>query len=212
MKYGIFFKINFRKKVNVKPLISDIVPAEKTDIAYKKLEKDPVNTIGVLLKFSKDKEHLVIVQKQEINEKKTKKIIIGLIGCGDFAQCVHLPILLSNSNCKIKGICTHSKKNAELCKQRYNPEFITTNYKKILRDPEIDTVFIYTRHDTHVKFTIEALNANKNVSVEKPMGLTIEQCYNVYRSVKASKKNYMIGFNRRYCPFIKIAKDLLNNK
>ena len=206
-----FLKLLSEKRIDVKSLISEIIPAENANDAYKKLEMNPINNVAILLKFEKEETPQIITQKERIHKEMHKKLLIGLIGCGSFAQGTHLPLLLSNPYCKIKAISTSSQKTAELCKQTYKPEYTTTNYKKILKDPDIDTVFIYTRHDSHAKFTIDAIKSGKNVFVEKPMGLTLEECQRVYQVVKASEKNYVIGFNRRYSPLIKIAKDLLHD-
>ena len=206
-----FLTLLSEKKIDVKSLISEIIPAENANDAYKKLEMNPTKNIAILLKFEKEETPQIIAQKEVIHKEIHKKLLIGLIGCGSFAQGAHLPILLSNPYCKIKAISTNSQKTADFCKQTYKPEYTTTNYKKILKDPDIDTVFIYTRHDSHAKFTIEAIKSGKNVFVEKPMGLTREECQRVYDIVKSSKKNYSIGFNRRYSPLIKITKDLLHN-
>ncbi len=207
-----FLNLISEKKIDVKSLISEIIPAENANDAYKKLEMNPAKNIAILLKFEKEDTPQIIAQKEEILHKEIrKKSLIGLIGCGSFAQGAHLPFLLSNPHCKIKAISTNSQKTADFCKRTYKPEYTTTNYKKILKDPDIDTVFIYTRHDSHAKFTIDAIKSGKNVFVEKPMGLTLEECQRVYDVVKASEMNYVIGFNRRYSPLIKIAKDLLHD-
>jgi predicted dehydrogenase/threonine dehydrogenase-like Zn-dependent dehydrogenase len=206
-----FLKLISENKIDVKSLITDIILAEKADDAYKKLEMDAINNIAILLKFVEEDPQLVIPQKEKLSHPKQKKLVIGLIGCGSFAQGTHLPLILSNPYCKIKAISTNSQKTADLCKQKYKTEYTTTNYKKILKDPEIDTVFIYTRHDTHANFAIEAIKSGKNVFVEKPMGLTLKECQSVYEIVKKSNKNYFIGFNRRFSPFITITKELLHN-
>ncbi len=207
-----FLTLISEKKINVKPLISDIIPVDKANIAYEKLENDPLNNIAILLKFNPEEEHLKVKKIPSRAEIKKKKLKVGLIGCGSFAQSTHLPLLLSNPNCKIIGICTEHKKTAELCLAKFHPDYITTKYKKILKDPEIDIVFIYTRHNTHGKFAIEALKAGKNVYCEKPMALTMSQCKEVYDTVKKTGKFYSIGFNRRYSPFIQIVKELLKNR
>lgn len=207
-----FLKLLSEKKIDVHSLISEIIPIEYAKDAYHKLEMDPLYNIAILLNFIDKTEYKSISKKKEDKEEKPKKLIIGLIGCGNFAQKFHIPYLLPHPKCKIKAICTKSKSSAEICKKKFNPEYVTTNYKKILKDPDINTVFIYTRHGTHAHYTIEALQANKNVYCEKPMALTMEECHKIYETVKASKKKYSIGFNRRYSPFIKIAKELLKNR
>lgn len=208
----LFLKLISEKKVDVKSLISDIIPADEANKAYEKLDKDPINNIAIILKFTKDKEQIEIIQKEEKYKKEGKRLKIGLIGCGSFAQEVHLPYLVSNTNCHIKGICTQHQKTAIVCKEKYRPDYVTTNYKKIIKDPEIETIFIYTKHNTHEKFTVKALKAGKNVFVEKPMGLTWKECMNAYHLVKETGKFYTIGFNRRYSPHIQLAKKLLKER
>ena len=208
----LFLNLVSESKINVKSLISDIIDVENANEAYNKLDKDPINNIAILLRFSTKKDHFKVFQIKEKPKKEVKKLSIGLIGCGSFPQNFHLPHLMNNSRCKIKGICTKHQKSAENCKKKYHPDYVTTDYKQIIKDPEIETVFIYTRHNTHEKFAIEALKAGKNVYCEKPMGISENQCTNVFNIVKETKKMYNIGFNRRYSPLIKIAKDLINNR
>ena len=208
----IILNLMSEKKIDVKSMISDIIPAENAYIAYNKLINDPVNTLAILLDFSGNKSELIISKKKEKNKQTQKILNIGLIGCGAFAQFAHIPHLLSNKHCKIKAISTQHTKTASFCEKNYHPDYVSTNHKKILKDPDIDTVFIYTRHNSHADLSIEALKAGKNVFVEKPMGLTLEQCKNVYNTIKETNKSYMIGFNRRYSPFIIKAKELLTER
>ena len=208
----LFLKLLSEKKIDISPLISDIIPAEKAENAYKKLEEDPTNNIAILLKFTGEKKVKLIDQFESLDKQLNKKLKIGLIGCGSFAQGTHLPLLLPNKNCKIRAIATKSQKSADICKHKYRPDYVTTNYKKIFKDPDIDTVFIYTQHHTHAKFAIEALEAGKNVYVEKPMAITYQECLKVHDMAKKTKLNYCIGFNRRYSPLIINVKKLIKER
>ena len=207
-----FLKLISEKKIDIQSLISEIVDVKDANVAYDKLDNDPVHNIAILLKFhDTDKSKITSYEEKRVKGVHEKSII-GLIGCGSFAQGTHLPLLLGNKNCKVKAISTNSKKTADYCKQTYYPQYTTTNYKDILKDSEIDSVFIYTRHDTHAKITIEAIESGKHVFVEKPMGLNWEECQKVYDAVKKSNKNYAIGFNRRYSSFIQKTKELLSQR
>jgi len=208
----LFLKLLSERKIDVSPLISEIIPAEIADQAYRKLDEDPIDNIAILLKFSEEKNDVLIDQHESSNIRQHKKLIIGLVGCGSFAQGTHLPILLPNKNCTIKAIATKSQKSADICKDKYRPGYVTTNYKKIFKDPDINTVFIYTQHHTHARFAIEALKAGKNVYVEKPMGITYQECLEVHDTVKSTNLNYCIGFNRRYSPLIIDVKKLISER
>ena len=76
--------------------------------------------------------------------------------------------------------------------------------------PSIDTVFIATRHDLHAQYVIECLKAGKNVFVEKPLAINESQANEIkdaYESLPADKRpRFMVGFNRRFSPFIQKIK------
>ena len=58
---------------------------------------------------------------------------------------------------------------------RYGFEFCTGNENDILKNDNINTVFIATRHDSHAHYVIEALKAGKHVFTEKPLCLNEEE-------------------------------------
>ena len=51
----------------------------------------------------------------------------------------------------------------------------TTDEDEVFHDPTINTVFSITRHDLHARHVLRALEAGKNIFVEKPLCLTIEE-------------------------------------
>ena len=79
----------------------------------------------------------------------------------------------------------------------------TTDYKEILNDQEVDTVFITTRHNSHAKFVVEGLKAGKNVFVEKPLAINtsqLDEIIEVYEQSSSSGNHstLSVGFNRRF--------------
>jgi len=208
----LFLKLISEGKLDVKSLISEIIPVENAANAYRLLEADPINHLAILLDFTKKEKSKLKTEKQSSPKPLLEKLRIGLIGCGHFAQNVHLPYIVDNPIYKIEAIATQHKSTADLCRQKYNPTYITTDYKKILKDPKIQAVFIYTQHNSHAKIAIEALNEGKHVFVEKPMGITYNECYEVYNKVDMTNVNYVVGFNRRYSPLIEITKELLESR
>jgi predicted dehydrogenase/threonine dehydrogenase-like Zn-dependent dehydrogenase len=199
------------RKLDVNALVTDTFPAEQATNAYSKLQNQPESSLAILLDFTQNPARIRGARVRPTADG-VEPLKIGLIGCGAFAQAMHLPFLIANPQCRIKAISTRSKASADACKGLYHPDYVTTDYKRILSDKEISTVFIYTRHGDHAKFTIEALKAGKNVYCEKPMGLTIDECLAVRDAVNGTKKNYMIGFNRRMSPLVTTAKELLSTR
>ncbi|NPA08710.1 MAG: Gfo/Idh/MocA family oxidoreductase, partial [Chlorobi bacterium] len=88
----------------------------------------------------------------------------------------------------------------------------TTDTNGLLNDPDINTVIIITRHNTHASLTCQALDAGKHVFVEKPLCLTLEELLEIERCYNEAAKNgllLMVGFNRRFSPHIQKIKELL---
>jgi polar amino acid transport system substrate-binding protein len=79
----------------------------------------------------------------------------------------------------------------------------------VLGNGEIDTVFIATRHDTHAGFAATALEAGKNVFVEKPLAIREEELAHVLDVAKRRTDCLlMVGYNRRFSPLARQARDV----
>jgi predicted dehydrogenase len=86
---------------------------------------------------------------------------------------------------------------------RYN------DYHDLLRDKNVDAVFIMTPEHLHHDITIAALRAGKHVYLEKPMTHTIEEGLNLVREWKESGKIVQVGTQLRSLSLYKKAKDLV---
>ncbi|MFZ4589889.1 MAG: bi-domain-containing oxidoreductase [Ignavibacteria bacterium] len=102
--------------------------------------------------------------------KRVEKVKVGFIGAGNFAQSYLLPPL-KGMGVEFVGVCTSEPVNAKSVKDKFGFGFCTTDYKEIVENKDVNTVFIATRHDSHARFVIEALKAGKNVYVEKPLSI-----------------------------------------
>jgi len=76
---------------------------------------------------------------------------------------------------------------------------------ELLNNPNVDSVIILTRHDTHVTYTAQALQAGKPVFVEKPLAIDREQLAQIQEvyaaQLQAGRAPFvMVGFNRRFAP------------
>jgi len=85
---------------------------------------------------------------------------------------------------------------------------------RVFTDPQINAVFIATRHDTHADYIVKALNAKKHVFVEKPLCLSVKELDTISgllaeRTDTANQPILMVGFNRRFAPHIEKLKKFL---
>jgi len=164
--------------------------------------------LGVVLKYDKDYDlSLRKVNVGNNNLPKNDKINIGIIGAGNYASTMLLPFLKSNAN--LIGISTATGINAKDKASKFGFKYATTDYREILSDQEIDTVVIATRHNQHARMVIDALESNKNVYVEKPIAITIEELRSVYKCMSNKDRILTVGYNRRFSSSVRFLKEQL---
>ena len=131
------------------------------------------------------------------------RLRVGLIGCGEVAQVIHLPTLqLLNHLYRVVAICDVSQETVDFCKKRYDIQKCSVDAYKIINDPEIDVVFNLTTDAYHELYTTAALKAGKHVMQEKPLTLSIpsaERMIDAERSAPNGARIF-VGYMRRYAP------------
>lgn len=195
-------KINFSKLITHE---FDFADAEK---AFLNLKEGKEDYLGVVLKYEDNVE--INTRRVNISNHKTVKpgkAAIGVIGAGNYASTMLLPFLKEEAN--LIGIATATGINAKDKATKFNFKYATTDYHSLLADPEINTVVISTRHNQHARMVIDALNNHKNVYVEKPLAISIEELKDIATSFLRNEQLLMVGYNRRYSSSIKYLKNQL---
>jgi predicted dehydrogenase len=138
-----------------------------------------------------------------------KKINFGIIGTGRIAQ-QFLDEAKKNEKINIVGICARNfEKTIDIAK-KYNINKPYENTGEMLKDKDIDAVYIATMHPTHFAYTIKSLNAGKHVLCEKPAVLKKEELEEVVELAKEKNLLFMeamvVGFNPLYKQIKEIIK------
>lgn len=138
------------------------------------------------------------------------KGVFGIIGAGNYSSAMIIPKLKS-AQVNIKYIASAGSLSSATLAKKADIAMATSDYKEILKDSELDTVVITTRHDLQAKMRIEALRANKNVFVEKPMCLDAKELAEIEGAYKETDATLTVGYNRRFAPLAVKMKALLGN-
>jgi predicted dehydrogenase len=83
---------------------------------------------------------------------------------------------------------------------------ITSDYRVLLDNKDVDAVLISTRHAAHARMIMDALEAGKHVFVEKPMATTVADGEAVAAKAAASGLIVRVGYNRRFAPHMQALK------
>lgn len=104
-----------------------------------------------------------------------------------------------------------SEQSLEFCKLNYNSQG-TINYNDILNDQEINCISICTPTSSHYKIAMDALNANKNILLEKPIAENLDQASELIQNANNKKLILLIGHIFRFNNSIRKIKDLIQKQ
>ena len=198
------------KKLNVKDLITNKFQISEAKDAYQLLNKDE-SSIGIL--FLYDNPELSNTNSVRFKEfvDNQNSIGISVIGAGNYSKRVLMPIL-SKKNINFQTVFSRNGLDSTLLAKKFNFKESSTDTDKVWSDPQTNTLFILTRHNTHAEFIIKGLKNKKNIFVEKPICLTEKQLEDIAKAYKESRSGdgkgpvLMVGFNRRFSSLTQLLK------
>jgi polar amino acid transport system substrate-binding protein len=129
-----------------------------------------------------------------------------MIGAGDYARRMLLPHFRSEG-VEFRAIATASGVSARDVGGRYGFARFVSGADEVLNDEGVNLVVVATRHDTHAELARRALARGLSVFVEKPLALTDEELDAVLEAAAASRGSLTVGFNRRFSPHAREAKE-----
>ncbi len=202
------------RKLKVESLISHRFPIEKATEAYEIItgkKKEPF--LGVLLTYPGTGEEAAGIQDQTSGKtllkpeqltpapKNSGIVKVGLLGAGLFANATLLPAMKKVDGLELVGIASAGGLHAQHLGKKFGFRYAASSNDEILNDPDINTVAILTRHDTHADLVVKALEAGKHVFVEKPLAVNSEQLAGVGEQLSVNGNRLLtVGFNRRFAP------------
>ena len=196
------------KKINLEILLTHTFNFHEAKNAYQLIVDRSEPFVGIVLKYNTStelKESVVFNSKtSQVSEVK-----LGMIGAGSFGQNILLPALKEKVD--FVGVATARPNNARNVAEKYGFEFCTGNADEVITNEKINTLFIATRHNTHGEYVLKGLQAHKNVFVEKPLCMSLDELQAIKEAKSNTKAQLMVGFNRRFAPLISKLKSSINN-
>ncbi len=141
--------------------------------------------------------------------KEKYQVDIGVLGLGPIAQNAHLEAIRKARNARLYAICDVARELLRRAEAIHEPCMVYNNYDRMLEDPRIKAVVIAVHDRYHVPYCLKAIAAGKHVLVEKPLGVTIEECEQLRDAVKQTNLVLQVGHNRRFEPGIAFAQQFL---
>ena len=189
-------------KLQVQPLITHRLSIDKAPEAYEIItgkKKEPF--LGVLLTYPVDAlagSQVIRFNLQTV--KRENEVRLGVLGAGLYANATLLPALQKIPGLQRIGIASAGGLHARHSAEKFGFAYAASSDDELLNDPNINTLAILTRHDTHADLVVKALQAGKHVFVEKPLAITPESLDAIIKSLPSAHSLLLAGFNRRFAP------------
>ncbi len=202
-------------RVNVEGLITHRFKLEQAEQAYRLITgaaDEPY--LGVVLQYETGRHverPIPIAAKKAAAATSAKSVHLGLIGAGNYARAMLLPHFKS-AGAELQSIATASGVTARAVAEKFGFRYCVSGAHEVLADEEVNLIVIATRHDTHAELARRALERGRHVFVEKPLALNDDELENVIAAVAQAKGELMVGYNRRFSPLARAAKEFFTDR
>jgi predicted dehydrogenase len=138
------------------------------------------------------------------------RIRVGLIGSGGRGQL--LTGVFKETGAEVAAVCDVYETNL-----RSGLAAASTgakgheDYRRLLEDKSLDAVIVATPDHWHARIAIAALEAGKDVYLEKPMAHTIEEGFEIVNTVRRTHRVLQVGTQRRSSNFFQEAKSVMDS-
>jgi predicted dehydrogenase len=133
---------------------------------------------------------------------------VGVVGLGYWGPNL-LRVLSDNPDVEVRWICDLDSERLMRYRRRYPAARPTTQFERVLADPEIQAVIIATPVYSHYELAARALRAGKHVFVEKPLAASSELADDLVALAKERGRNVMCGHTFIYSPPVRAVKRML---
>lgn len=137
------------------------------------------------------------------------KLRVGLIGLGEVAQLMHLPLLADDQRFEIAAVTDVSPSLVAHVAERYGVKTRHATADALIADPGVDAVFILTPDHLHAPLLEQSIRAGKHVFIEKPAALTAAELKPLLELEKTNTKTVFVGYMRRFAPAFTALKERL---
>jgi len=201
--------------VQTAPLVTHHFDIQDAARAYQLISGDTGEPyLAVLVNYDTERELERHVNNQISNFKfgiSNPQVRVGMVGAGDWARRMLLPNF-RDEGVAFAAIATASGVTARDVGRRYGFARFVSGADEVLGDEAVNLLVIATRHGTHAGLARKGLERGLDVFVEKPLALNDEELDSLLEAAARSKGRLTVGFNRRFSPHARRAKEWFKDR
>ncbi|MEU2431578.1 Gfo/Idh/MocA family oxidoreductase [Streptomyces sp. NPDC007861] len=138
----------------------------------------------------------------------TQDLRIGVVGLGlrgALADHAHHP----GAGSVVTAVADTDAAVREVVPGRFAGAVAVDDHRRLLDDDTVDAIIVATPDDTHEAIACDVLRAGKPVYVEKPLGITVEQCDTILRTAHETGSRLYVGHNMRHMGVVRLMRDII---
>src|SRR5256885_6232854 len=151
-------------------------------------------------------------RRKKMIEKEARLLRIGVVGAGLMSQAAHFEACRRARNAELYAICDVAEDLVTTMAAIHQPHVTYLVYDEMLADPHVEAVIVATADQFHVSMASRVLAAGKHVLVEKPLGVSVEECEALRKHVRASGLLLQVGTMKRFDPGIAFAHQFIQDE
>jgi predicted dehydrogenase len=144
--------------------------------------------------------------------KESQKLRVGVLGCGPISQAAHFIGCRKARNADLYAICDQAEDLVSKMAAVHEPQVTYLDYDHMLADPKVEAIIVAIADQFHVEATRKAIASGKHVLVEKPLGVSIEECEELRALVFESGLVLQVGNMKRFDPGIAFARRFIQEE
>ena len=145
-----------------------------------------------------------------MSKKRLKEVCWGIIGTGDVAEYKGGPPLYKAPNSRLVAVMSRSEQKVKSFAERHGAERWYTDAGELIRDPEVNAVYIATPPHVHRALSEQAAAAGKHILLEKPMAPSVADCEAIIQACRKHDVQLIVAYYRRFFPVVMKMKELLD--
>lgn len=206
-------------RIDVTPLISHRFEIAEAEQAYA-LVAGSSSSLGILLQYpgfliDTAARTVDVAPRSDTRAPLASAPGISVIGSGNYATSVLIPAF-KQAGARLRSVASGAGVSGLHSARKFQFEETTTDTERLFSDAQTDALVITTRHDSHARYVLKAIECGKHVFVEKPLCLTLDEQDEIESAIAVRKASgavvptLMVGFNRRFAPQVVRIKQLLD--
>lgn len=133
---------------------------------------------------------------------------LGVIGFGlrrSLAVAAHRP----GEGSAVVAVCDLDEEVRRREAAAFDARLVTADYHDLIASRDVDAIVVNTPDHTHLPIALDILRAGKPVYVEKPLGITIEQCDEMLVTARRTGAKIYVGHNMRHMGVVRLMRDIV---